>query len=72
MGHGAQASTQCDTTNQVHTNNCRPLEDQKKQVERSIAVKESDVNANLNWRDELEVPKYVGYCNKFLEMTAQF
>lgn len=51
MENKCQASTQCNSANSIHAVH-RLTESMVKQVDRHSTVKESDGNANLNWRDE--------------------
>lgn len=73
MESGVQASKQRDSTSSVHAVHDKPPERPNEQVDRHDALIEIDEDGNVNWRDELQVPKnYVTYCHKFVKMLAQF
>lgn len=70
---GEQGLMNCEVTSSVHAIHYMPIGRQDKQVNRLIAEKESDGNANLNWWDELQRTKeYIAYHERFVEMLSQF
>lgn len=52
-----QVSIQCTSAHTGHAAHYKPAEHRDKKGNRHNAVKEFDRKANLNWREELKVPK---------------
>lgn len=69
----SQTSTQCDLTKSIHAVYYKPLKHRAEQMDRHDAVKESEGNAGIDWRDELKLQnKYVAYRHLFVNVLAQF
>lgn len=74
--HNGKQRSDLDAVQLKYLGTCRSLnlpDRRYKQLNRPNEGQESEVNANLSWRDELQVPnKYVANRHKFLEMLARF
>lgn len=68
-----QASTQCNWANTIHAIHNKLPERRDEQVDRHNAVRETNRNQKLSWRDELKVPNdYVAYPHKRFKMVVLF